>query len=271
MVNKLNSKKSADSSVRVLILFCVVVFVAIIFSLGFKLFSLIQNSKYSSNHNFIIAFIYKQDMDFVDINAQQKTLSHLEIRGGGSLSKTQREIGLIPDTTITLSQAFSMDRLSTYFMAAAWKKKEAQSNLNIYDLYRLSLATSRQNKQGLQSQKIHFPLDDNAWDKTLEQLFLDSTINQENKTVSIVNAAGVMGLGTRLERALSRVGINVISVRNADEIESSSSIRSTTDKSYTAEHLHDLLGFPITMSTSQQEVSDIIITLGKNMTQTNAF
>jgi hypothetical protein len=270
MRKKNSPKKSSESSLRILFLFCAMVVIAISLSLGYRLFNLMRDSKYDSNHNFLITFIYHNDIDFVEINSSQKTFSHLKVRGGSNLQDTKKEVGLLSDTDINLAKPFSINSLSDYFMDAAWHKNNVKSSLNIFDLYRLSFATKHITSQSISSQELHIPFDENLSGTMLEQLFLDESLDQENKTVSIVNAAGVPGLGTRLERTLSHIGINIISVKNADDIKSTSSIEYTGEKSYTLDRLEDLLSLPPSQSSSQS-ISDIIIIIGKDMNQTTKF
>jgi hypothetical protein len=229
-----------------------------------------RDSKYDSKHNFLIAFIYHNDVDFVEINSTQKTFNHLEVRGGHNLTDTKKEVGVLSDTDIILSKPFSLDSLSNYFTDATWHKNNIKSSLNIFDLYRLSFATKNISPQSITSQRIHVPIDTTLSSTMLEQLFLDETLDQENKTVSIINGTGVVGLGTRLERALSNMGLNVISVKNADKVESASAISYSGEKSYTLDRLHNLLVIPTTQ-TSSVALSDIIILIGKDMSQTTRF
>ncbi len=270
MRKKTSPKKSSESSLRILYLFCGMVLIAIGLSLGYRLFNLMKDSKYDSSHNFLVAFTYHNDIDFVEINSSQKTFSHLQVRGGDTLQETRKEVGLLPDAEIALGKPFSIKLLSQYFTDAAWHKNNVTSTLNIFDLYRLSFATNHVSPQSITSQEVHVPFDDNLSGSMLEQLFLDEAIDQDNKTISIVNAAGVPGLGTRLERALSHIGMNIISVRNADSIQSTSSIEYYGEKGYTVERLQDLLSLPLTQSSSQS-ISDIIIIVGKDMNQTTRF
>lgn len=270
MRKKTESKKSSESSLRILFLFCVFVVVAICLSLGYRLFTLMRDSKYDTNHNFIVAFTYHNDIDYIEINSSQKEFSHLEVRGGNNLQESKKEVGILTDTDISLTHPFSLDALSSYFTDAAWHKNSTSSTLNIYDLYRLSFTTKHISPQSITSQKIHIPFDSSLSSTMLEQLFLDQTIDQENKTVAIVNGTGVAGLGTRLEMALTTMGVNVISVKNADKVESMSSISYSGEKSYTLDRLQSLLSFPIAYTPSAA-LSDIIILIGKDTSQTTKF
>jgi len=270
MRKKPSPKKSPKSSLRILVVFCVVVVVAICISLGYRLFALIKESKYTDGHNFIAAFTYRNDIDYIGVNSAQRTFSHLEVRGGKNLEDTKKEVGVLTDTDISLSKPFSLSDLSNYFTNSPWHKSQASSNLNIYDLYRLGFTTKNISTQSITTQEIHIPIDISLSSTMLEQLFIDETIDQENKTVSIVNGTGIPGLGTRLERSLSYIGVNVISVKNADTIENSSSISYSGEKSYTLDRLQELLSVPVAQVPSQN-ISDILILIGKDLGQTTRF
>lgn len=264
-----HTNKSSRSSLRLLVIFCVVVFAAVILSLGYRLFTLIQGSRFDGQHSFLVAFIYKNDVDVVSISPDQKSYSHLQIRGGKSSHEDLQEVAVIPDSTITLAQPFDLSRLSTYFFKAAWHQEGITTPLNIYDLYRLGLQTESIAKDTIVSESIHIPFDQSSAASLLQELFVDNTIDQENKTVAIINGTGVPGLGSRLEQALTPIGVHVISVTNSN-IASTSKITYYGEKSYTLKHISQLLQMPV-VTTSMQGISDIIILLGRDRSQTDQF
>jgi len=51
---------------------------------------------------------------------------------------------------------------------------------------------------------------------TILKLFQDKSLYMEGKSITVVNAAGVSGLGNRLARLLTNIGANVIMVSTAD-------------------------------------------------------
>ncbi len=265
-----NKTQSNRSSLKLLWIFCLLVVLAVVFSLGYRLFTLMRESKFDGQHQFIVAFINNADVDVVSVNPSQKAYNHLQIRGGKNSSDDLQQAGVIPDSYITLPKPFSLDSLSEYFSEAAWHQGNVTSPLNLYDLYRLSLLTKHIDRQAITSESVHIPFDQTASSTMLEQLFIDDAIDQDNKTVAIINGAGLPGLGTRLEQALSLRGVNVISVTNADGVKSSSKITYVGDKTYTVKRLSQLLSLP-TEEVMTQGISDIIITLGKDKTTTTQF
>lgn len=262
--------QSKRSSLKLLVFFCLAVLLAVSLSLGYKLFTLMQSSVFDGQHAIMVSFIYHNDVDVIGINPQQKSFSHLQIRGGSSSEDAMSEASILPDATITLQEPFSIDNLSNYFFKANGHQGGEQTALNIYDLYRLGALTKSISPQDITTQSVHVPLDTSASTTLLQQLFLDDAIDSENKTVSIRNGAGLVGLGTRLEQPLTTIGVSVISVTNSDKVSSTSKIQYYGKKSYTLKRLATLLHMPTEQITTQG-ISDIIIIVGKDRSQTTEF
>lgn len=255
------STSKSRSSLGVLGIFCAIVFVAIMASLAYRLFGLIETSKYDPAHTFLLAFSYKNDLDIIAVRPHGETSSHLVVRGARSLGDARLAAGIIPDGVITLHRRFSDLRQTSHLLSEVAMHGQGQTDLNIYDLIRLSLATQRLSPESLSAQIIQ--VSEQGTPSSLPQdFFSDQTISQENKTVAIINGTGVPGLGTRLEEAISQLGGNVISVTNSTEEKEHSSI-SYADKSYTLSHISSLLDLTPELTT-KQGLSDIIILIGKD-------
>lgn len=262
--------KSSRNSLRLLGIFFIVVISAVLLSLGHRIFTLVSESKFDGQHSFLVSFIYKNDVDIIGINPSQKSFSHLQVRGGKSSKENIQESGVLTDSTVTLAKPFVITNVSDYFIKAAWHQDKIVTDLTIYDLSRLGLVTKNIAKDSLNSESVHIPFDQAAASSMLEQLFLDDAIDADNQTVAIVNGTGVPGIGTRLEQPLSSLGVNIISVTNSDSVKSSSKITYMGKKSYTVKRLSSLLHLPTEQITSQG-ISDIIILIGKDRSQTDQF
>lgn len=269
----MRQKKAAthNKSLRILVFFCVIVGLLIVFSLLVRSVYIVQNSQFSGDSRFTIAFISNdKDLDIVSYDPLENMLSHLAIHGTEDVERAKMEVGVFTDTTILLEGDFSLDKSISSYMIDSLFHKNARSSLSGYDLIRLAIATSGISKEELVSENITFPVDRVLIDKTTKELFYDTTLSQENMTIEIVNGTGVEGLGGRLERALTIMGGNVISVTNAEKRQQESSIVYYGEENYTVKRLVKLLG----MSAKNQEgrgLSDIIIVIGQDKKDTLSY
>lgn len=255
-------RETTTNSLRTLILFCGIVFFLIVGSLGIKFFTLFRDSRFDSNHEFILGFEYQKELDIVAFRPEQKTMTHLQVRGIHDLSETEKTLGVFLDSKVTLQEPFAgVDHVSEYLSDAMINHHLARSPLSTYDLFKLSLFAKRTPESQVQTEEIVLPLDPSQVDQFAQELFTDQTFSDENKSVQVVNGTGVPGLGTRLGRELTNRGVNVISITNSDAPLESSQIQYYGDKTYTVERLRKMLSAPL-VPMERQTLSDIIITIG---------
>lgn len=254
----------ARNNMRLIVIFCAVVFSVITFSLLFRLFFLIRDSKVDKAKTFAVSFMYKNDLDLVTLSSSEKKISHLKMRGQGSIDDKKRASGVLPDVSFILSKPFSgTEKLSSYFYTSIFQRMESSPSLSSYDFFRLSLLAQSIPGSEVIEQSLSLPMEENKIDTIVTRMLIDQSIVQDDRTISIVNATGVVGLGTKLGRVFSNMGLNVVSVVNGDGVKSRSTITYFGDKSYTAKRLASLLQLVPTENT-KQGLSDIILTLGKD-------
>lgn len=254
----------ARNNMRLIVIFCAVVLSVITFSLLFRLFVLIRESKVDRAKTFVVSFIYKNDLDIVTLSSSEKKISHLTIRGQGSIDDKKRASGLLPDVAFTLSEPFSgANKLSSFFYTSIFKRTQSKPTLSSYDFFKLSLLAQSISGSDVAEESLSLPMEENKIDTIVTRMLIDQSIVQDNRTISIVNATGVVGLGTKLGRVFSNMGLNVVSVVNGDGVNSTSAITYFGDKNYTVNRLGSLLHLVPTENT-KQGLSDIILTLGKD-------
>lgn len=59
-------------------------------------------------------------------------------------------------------------------------------------------------------------LDQNKWDFTTEDVFIEQDLLEENLKVEVLNAGSLVGLGNQAARVLTKMGLDVVSVANAE-------------------------------------------------------
>jgi|GEM_PF-3206380 len=251
-------------SLRLIFIFCAVVFSVITFSLLFRLFFLIRESRVDRADAFTVSFVYKEMVDVVTVLRDEKKLSHLKITGKGTPGEKLLAVGLLPDTQLTLSTPFKgYEHTSSYFYDASFHKNGIATTLSFYDLLRLALAAKAISASSMATDSIKLPSDEHSSDVIVSRMLRDQSLLQDDKTITIINATGVVGLGTKVGRAFSNMGLSVVAVNNGEKPLKSSAITFYDSKSYTSSRLSSLLSI-VPKESSKQGLSDIILTLGKD-------
>lgn len=252
------------NNLRPIFIFCAVVFLVITTSLLFKLSVLIKDSKVDKADTFTVLFVYKDDVDIVTLSSNEKKLSHLKIIGKGTVEDKLHASGILPDDKLVLKNTFEgYTMTSSYFYDAALHKKGIKTTLSFYDLMRLALQSKSVTTSSMDTKSIRLPVDENVIDALVVKMLKDQSFIQDNKTISIVNATGLVGVGTKFGRIFSNMGLTVVSVTNGEKIQENSDISYYGDKSYTTSRLSSLLMINPKNNT-MLGLSDIILTLGKD-------
>ncbi len=268
---KKTQSNESKRSIRTLILFCGVVGLLVAGSLLIRLFSLVRESTFDANHRYTISFVNKKDVDIVSLDPGTKSMSHMAIRGDVDPVKVYTETGIVPDTILTLSRPFEgVEKVGMYTSDAFFHKGRVRSVLSAYDLLRVSLFAKGISSTEAHSEDVSLPIESANLDILVKELFLDQAIADENKSVSVINGAGVAGLGKRLERALENKGYSVISVTNAEKVATSTQVIFSGEKGYSVRKIENILGVKAVL-TNKQSLSDIIITLGKDQASASKF
>ncbi|HZZ98868.1 MAG TPA: LytR C-terminal domain-containing protein [Candidatus Saccharimonadia bacterium] len=118
-------------------------------------------------------------------------------------------------------------------------------------------------------------LDPIKLDPLVFQLFSDDALRKENTAVAIVNTTGELRLGTRIARALSNMGVNVISVTSTNDQLQNSQLLGAEDnstKTRAATLIQHVLLLPNTQlkkdpAQTLENRSDLVLMLGKDIAQ----
>lgn len=117
---------------------------------------------------------------------------------------------------------------------------------------------------------ITLPDDIATYETTLDGFFIDSKLERDKESITIVNGTSVSGLGGKMERMLTKIGANVISVTTSHDLIQETKIIYFGDKSYTVERLASLLGYPVEKREGTA-LSDILIEIGEDSQRTDKF
>lgn len=263
-MQKHQKPSSTRGNLRLIFIFCAVVLLVITCSLLFRLFVLIRESKVDRAQTFTVAFIYKDSVDIVTISGSEKKLSHLKVVGQDTVEDTLLSIGLLPDAALVLQAPFEgYSHSSSYFYDAALHRKGIITTLSLYDLMRLALLTKTISSSSMSTESIHLSTDENSVDTIVSRMVRDQSLLRDDKTITVINASGVVGLGTKVARVLSNMGLTVVAINNGEKTQMTSDISYYGNKSYTVSRLGSLLTI-VPKENTRLGLSDIILTLGKD-------
>jgi hypothetical protein len=119
--------------------------------------------------------------------------------------------------------------------------------------------------------EITLPLNNknDSSERIISGLLQDHQMVKENRTIALVNATAVSGVGRLFEKILFQKGANVVSVTTGREVKEKSAII-TREESYTALRIARL--FPssdrilsVTPHFNDGQIADIIVVLGKDV------
>ena len=255
-------KKVGNNNIRLAGLFVVLVFGLIILSIFFKFLLLVKNSKFDGNHRFTVGFVTKTSSNIISFSPQNKSISLLKISGNIADKNLSRFLEIPVDVTIYNYNKFDNSKISPSLWKLFFDMGE-HSNLNSYDLLRLVLYT--QTVSGSSIYEKNISANDSEEDKQVlvSSLFQDTTINQENVSVEIINATSIYGLGNRLADLITRIGGNVVLVSSSDSSSKYSKIFYSKNKTYTVEKLGSFLGI-VPQKSNQSGIADVIIIIGQD-------
>lgn len=248
---------------RTFLIFCLVVFLLIATSLFFKLVSVVQNSTFDGDHRFTLLITYSpKDAEIISFEPLSKTISRLSIRSQNTLPALGKFLGVAIDGSITDTKRIDgndeiAERLRGYAM------RFEKGSLTRFDLLRLYLFAQSVGQGNIEARSIDNLTNTADVSGALSELFYDSAVQDEKVSVEIVNASGVTGRGTALERVLVNMGANVVQVTSSPKDENTSSIRYIDKEAYTIKRITKLLGYPQQQSDGEG-LSDIIVTIGKD-------
>ncbi len=264
---------SPKNTFRIFIVFCAVVLILILSSFAIKTVFVIKESKFDGTHRFTLVFSQNQKVnEVVSFNPQTTSASILTIKDSTklTLSTIARTLGIASDAVVTTNNSIPDTTNINAFSSQVLFNTNFRSSLSLFDKLRLFLLTQKIQSVNVSQENISLPMDMQQLDKVISELFTDATISQENISIEIINGSGVAGIGTRLERILNNMGANVVSVSTSRDIDPDTYIAYYGNESYTLHKLMQIFQMPSEKLT-QKSIADIVITIGRDSTNTTLF
>lgn len=272
MKEKKTAKKSR--SLSTLVLYGIFVFVLILLSFAIRAFYLIQQSKFDGQHRFTLVIGEdKQVFGLISFEPMISSLSLLTFSRNSNLSFSNfnGKFGVIPDGYIKTRYNLTLkDTIPSIFQSLIFHQNDISTNINFYDILRLYLYANKIPVSSIIVEEVSMSNDEREFNKDATFLLTDSAISAENVSVQIVNAAGKPGLGSRLERVITNLGGNVVSVKTALENAPISKIQYYGSQTYTLRKLERLLPMK-RYALNKEDIAQIVIIIGEDNKDTQLF
>lgn len=286
MREKNDTKKSR--SLRTLVIYGAFVFALILLSFAVRVFYLIEQSKFDGQHRFTLvigqdlpagrqaSLSGRQESSVMGLISFEPVTSSLSLlvfpkNFNLSFSNLNRKFGVIPDGYIKSRNNLSLrDTIPSMLQSFLFHPNGISTNINFYDLSRLYLYANKVPVGSVKVEDVSISSDDRDFNRDASLLLTDNAISTENVSVQIVNAAGQSGLGSRLERVISNLGGNVVSVKTALVIEPVSKIRYYGRETYTLKKLERLLRIK-KEALDKEDIAEIVIIIGEDNKDTSLF
>lgn len=265
---KVNKK---ERGLKTLFLYTFVVGFIIFLSLGIKAVFVLKQSKFDG-HNLNLAIAQKNKIvGILGFNHDQNSISLLKIRNSDiHASSLGKDLGIIQDANIDSDHDVSSSDITSILTKAAFKTDSIKTDLTIFDIVRLFIFSKNVSDNDKQVKEIDASTDVFDENKVINKLFKNDNIVSDNLSIEIINATEKSGLGNRLERALSNIGAQVVSISTAHEKKNNSVIKYFGHSSYTVSKLKDLLKLPVER-LKDKSVADVVIIIGEDMKNTSVF
>jgi hypothetical protein len=238
------------NSLRLFILFCISVLLLITGSLCIKLYQSVRSSVYDQTHAFVLSVKTTNGIIFYNIVPGKEEVANLR------LQLTETDPALLADTAVASSETSENTRLKKILPGLFVRG----GKLTWFDVARLITKTSPMTEQ-TDNLEVVPKGKVNEIDPGI--ILTDPDIMDEGLSVGIVNATGMSGVGGRVEKELTALGVSVVSVTTGRKDEEHSQITYSGQESHTIKRLSRILKMPVHPVT-ETSASDILILLGKD-------
>jgi hypothetical protein len=257
-------KKYQIKSLNIMVVFIIIFLSLISISILCKIINVFQKSVFDSENLFTVSVIGKtNDVSLVSFSPKTDSIYILNVKNGKN--KNLRSVLEVPiDNEIYQGSEINEDNVKTNFLKYIVPFTGKKTNLTIVDLFKLWLYANSVPTNSIYEQEISTGDDVLAIKKLgIYSYFVDQGIAEEKKTIEVINGTDVFGLGNKLASFLSNMGVNVVMVSTADNLEGKSRIDYFGQESYTLKKLSRALGFKVS-KTNKKSLGDITIIIGKD-------
>lgn len=264
-------REQRGHSLKTLFIFCVAVAVLVFGSLSLKALQVIKASRFDGSHQFTLAIFHPEskNTEVISFNPGGRTISVLQLTGEVPHDAVGKTLGIYLDGTIT-AKTDPTDSPGQKMLGLATTFSSARSNITVIDLVRLAVFANSVPGKDVSIESLRLPAGDTETDILSSQLFADTTFSGEDSDIEIINATGVPGMGSRLERILKNMGGRVLAVEAGRAVEKKTKLSYFGEKSYSVRRVERILGVEAEKA-AVQAIADVQIVLGEDSLATKAF
>jgi hypothetical protein len=200
-----------------------------------------------------------------------KSITKLSITGALQGKTLQQFLAIPVDGSIQLKKEMSLPHDAGGILTKLLSQLHStERDITTIDMTHLFIFTRSINTTDIEYKELKTNTDQKEIDTLTNGLFTDADVVDDNKTIEIINATTVPGLGSRLERMLKNMGANVVAVSSPQKVEKQSKIYYLSNLSYTVDKIASQLGYRMQL-TKDRGVADIKIVVGEDMAKNEVF
>jgi hypothetical protein len=267
------SAQSESKSLKTFFVYTAIVCFFILLSLSIRGFYLLQQSRFDSKHQILIAFGKDETVsEIAAFRPSERAVTVVTLQGEKvQFSDLGEKLGVIPTAVVRTKGNIPLEiDISDTMKELLFHYYTVKTNLTILDVTQLFFVSRKPSLNDREIMEMSVSTDNEKNYRFVSHLFTDDTIFSENISIQVVNASGESGMGKRLERAITNLGGNVVSISTSRNPEKSSKIQYLGQETYTLTTLKKLLDFPVE-KLEKEAIADIIITIGENQKNSSNF
>ena len=261
-INFMSHKTKKKSNINLAIAFMGLVVFLVVLSFMLKAFWVFKESKFDGSDKFNVAIYDKRGMGIISFSPKEKSISILKLDksiNGNAFNAMQI---LVNGELSIKEKEFNYSNISASLFAGVFTDREFRKNLTFFDILRLLLYARTVSPNFIFERTLSKQLSDTEKFSVLTLTFRDPAILTEAKSIEVINATEVSGLGNRLANVVSYMGGNVVLVSSKENTKISKIIY-FDDTGYTVKKLSSYLVFPAEKGENSG-LADIIIIIGED-------
>ena len=197
-------KSKKGNNLGLALLFVSLVVGLIVLSFFVKAVFFIKETKFDGQHEFNIEARSNNSVEVISFSPPTKSISILSIPNNNN--ETSKELEVPLDGQIFISNQITKKNISSVFLKLLLPLGSSYKNLNYIDIMRVFLYSRGVLSSSIYYREISNDLNQQQKSTLISLTFTDPTIYQENKSIEVVNATDIYGLGTRLANLITNIG-----------------------------------------------------------------
>lgn len=259
---KAKKSKKSGGNLNLAAFFLAAIFFLILFSFLVKFFIVFNQSKVNGKSPVNI-LVQGQENAVLAISPAEKKLSVILIKEDIDRKSASNLLGIAIDANINSESIIPSKGIKEEISDILLDYREIKTDLNFFDRVRIFIFVKSLSQDSIQEDTISVNSSKEKIDTVISPLVSDKNIQDEGKSVEVINASGIDGAGSNLARTVTNMGGNVILVSTSQDVSQESFIGYKGEKSYTVDRFSDVFNFEAKEYTGNS-IADVIIVVGKN-------